>query len=156
MEWILKKSKFIAIMAVTGVVGISSQVSPISTQIPKLNALVDRSFTTNKVSLPDDCSGRSDYPHKSVHSPGRVNVVAETVCPGQMVEIKTTLTRPGWFIFTESVTNSKSGFGRVKISVSMPCKWKPGQLPIGYIVMSVHSSATGGRAITRVGKFLKC
>jgi len=156
MEWILKKSKFFAIMALTGLVGISSQALPISPQVPKLNALVDRSFTNNEVKLPDDCSGRTDYPHKSVHAPGRVNVVAETVCPGQMVEVKTTLTRPGWFIFTESVTNSKSGFGSVKVSVSMLCKWKPGQPPIGYIVMSVHSSATGGQAITRVRRFLKC
>jgi hypothetical protein len=38
----------------------------------------------------------------------------------------------------------------------MPCKWKPGQPAIGYIVMSVHSSATGGQAITRVRRFLKC
>ena len=156
MEWILKKSKFVVILTVTGLVGITSQALPINAQIPKLNAFVDRSFTSNQVNLPDDCSGRSDYPHKSVHVPGRVNVVAETVCPGQMVEIKTTLTRPGWFIFTESVTQTKSGFAKVKISVSMPCKWKPGQPPIGYIVMSVHSSATGGRAITRVRRFLKC
>jgi len=156
MEWILKKSKFVVILAVTGLVGIGSQTLPINAQIPKLNALVDRSFTGNQVNLPDDCSGRSHYPHKSVHVPGRVNVVAETVCPGQMVEVKTTLTRPGWFIFTESVTKTKSGFGKVKISVSMLCKWKPGQPAIGYIVMSVHSSATGGRAITRVRQFLKC
>jgi hypothetical protein len=156
MEWILKKSKFVVIFTVTGLVGIGSQALPINAQIPKLNAFVDRSFTNNQVNLPDDCSGRSDYPHKSVHAPGRVNVVAETVCPGQMVEVTTTLTRPGWFIFTESVTKTKSEFGKLKISVSMLCKWKPGQPAIGYIVMSVHSSATGGRAITRVHRFLKC
>ena len=156
MEWILKKSKFVVIFAVTGLVGIGSQALPINAQIPKLNAFVDRSFTGNQVNLPNDCSGRSDYPHKSTHAPGRVNAVAETVCPGQMVEVKTTLTRPGWFIFTESVTKTKSGFGKVKISVSMLCKWKPGEPPIGYIVMSVHSSATGERAITRVRRFLKC
>ena len=156
MEWILKKSKFVVILAVTGIAGIGSQVLPINAQMPKLNTLVNRSFTSNQVNLPDDCSGRSDYPHKSAHAPGRVNVVAETVCPGQMVEVTTTLTRPGWFIFTESVTKTKSGFGKVKISVSMLCKWKPGQPAIGYIVMSVHSSATGGRAITRVRQFLKC
>lgn len=113
----MKKSKFVVIFAVTGLVGIGIQALPINAQIPKLNVLVNRSFTSNVVNLPDDCSGRSDYPHKSVHAPGRVNVVAETVCPGQMVEVKTTLTRPGWFIFTESVTNTKSGFGRAKISV---------------------------------------
>jgi hypothetical protein len=152
----LKKSKFVVIFIVTGLVGIGSQALPINAHIPKLNAFVDRSFTNNQVNLPDDCSGRSDYPHKSVHAPGRVNVVAETVCPGQMVEVTTTLTRPGWFIFTESVTKTKSEFGKVKISVSMLCKWKPGQPAIGYIVMSVHSSATGGRAITRVHRFLKC
>lgn len=152
----MKKSKFLAILAATGLVGISSQALPINPQIPRLNALVNRSFTSNQVNLPDDCSGRSDYPHLSTHAPGRVNVVAETVCPGQMVEVKTTLTRPGWFIFTESVTKTKSGFGKVKISVSMLCKWKPGQPSIGYIVMSVHSNATGGRAITRVRRFLKC
>jgi hypothetical protein len=152
----LQKSKFVIIFTVTGLVGIGSQALPINAQIPKLNAFVDRSFTNNQVNLPDDCSGRSDYPHKSVHAPGRVNVVAETVCPGQMVEVTTTLTSPGWFIFTESVTKTKSEFGKVKISVSMLCKWKPGQPAIGYIVMSVHSSATGGRAITRVRRFLKC
>ena len=152
----MKKSKFVVILTVTGLVGIGSQALPINAQIPKLNAFVDRSFTNNQVNLPDDCSGRSDYPHKSAHAPGRVNVVAETVCRGQMVEVVTTLTRPGWFIFTESVTRTKSGFGRAKISVSMLCKWKPGQPPIGYIVMSVHSSANGGRAITRVHRFLKC
>jgi hypothetical protein len=156
MESILKKSKFFLTFAVAGVVGIGSQAALINSQFPKLNALVSRSFTSNVVNLPDDCSGRSDYPHKSVHAPGRVNVVAETVCPGQMVEVKTTLTRPGWFIFTESVTKTKSGFGRAKISVSMTCKWKPGQPAIGYIVMSVHSSVTGGQAITRVRRFLKC
>ena len=152
----MQKSKFVIIFTVTGLVGIGSQALPINAQIPKLNAFVDRSFTNNQVNLPDDCSGRSDYPHKSVHAPGRVNVVAETVCPGQMVEVTTTLTSPGWFIFTESVTKTKSEFGKVKISVSMLCKWKPGQPAIGYIVMSVHSSATGGRAITRVRRFLKC
>lgn len=156
MESILKKSKFFLTFAVAGVVGIGSQAALINSQFPKLNALVSRSFTSNVVNLPDDSSGRSDYPHKSVHAPGRVNVVAETVCPGQMVEVKTTLTKPGWFIFTESVTKTKSGFGRAKISVSMTCKWKPGQPAIGYIVMSVHSSVTGGQAITRVRRFLKC
>ena len=85
-----------------------------------------------------------------------MNVVAETVCPGQKVQIRTTLTRPGWLIFTESVTKSKSGFGRVRLSVSMPCKWKIGQPPIGYIVMSVHSSANGASAITRVFRSVKC
>jgi hypothetical protein len=152
----LKKSKFLIILTVTGFAGVSSQYTPINSQIPKLNAFVDRSFTSDVVNLPDDCSGRTDYPHKSVHAPGRANVIAETVCPGQMVEVTTTLTRPGWLIFTESVTKTKSGFGRVKLSVSMLCKWKPGQSQIRYIAMSIHTNATGGRAITRVFRYLKC
>ena len=71
-------------------------------------------------------------------------------------KLRPSLTRPGWFIFTESVTKSDSDFGKVRISVSMPCKWKPGDQPIGYIVMSVHTSETGGKAITRVFRQLKC
>ena len=156
MEWILKRSKMLVAIGLVATTGIGSQVIPINGDPPRINAFVNRSFTDSRVNLPDDCSGRTDYPHKSKHQPGRVNVVAETVCPGQMVEIRTTLTRPGWLIFTESVTESKSGLGRVRLSVSMPCKWKPGQSPIGYIVMSVHSSANSGRAITRVYRSVKC
>jgi hypothetical protein len=156
MEWMLKKSKIFAIAGLIMATGIGSQSASISDHSPKLNVFVDRSFTDNKVNLPDDCSGRSDYPHKSRHQPGRVNVIAETICPGQKVSIRSTLTRPGWFIFTESVTQSKSDFGKVRVSVSMPCKWKPGDPPIGYIVMSVHTSETGGSAITRIFKRLKC
>jgi hypothetical protein len=44
MEPILKKSKFVVIFAVAGVLGVSSQTSPINSQIPKLNALVDRAL----------------------------------------------------------------------------------------------------------------
>ena len=156
MEWILKRSKMFVAIALVATTGIGSQVVPLNGHAPKLNAFVNRSFTDARVNLPDDCSGRTDYPHKSQHMPGRVNVVAETVCPGQKVQIRTTLTRPGWLIFTESVTKSKSDFGRVRLSVSMPCKWKIGQPPIGYIVMSVHSSANGASAITRVFRSVKC
>jgi hypothetical protein len=146
----------LVVIALVAGSGIGSQVVPLNGNPSKINAFVNRSFTDSRVNLPDDCSGRTDYPHKSKHNPGRVNVVAETVCPGQKVEIRTTLTRPGWLIFTETVTQSRSGFGRVRHSVSMPCKWKPGQSPIGYIVMSVHSSANGASAITRVYRSVKC
>lgn len=146
---------FVAV-ALVATTSVSSQIVPLNGNPLRINAFVNRSFTDTRVTLPDDCSGRTDYPHKSKHKPGTVNVVAETVCPGQKVETRTTLTRPGWLIFTESVTQSKSGFGRVRLSVSMPCKWKPGQSPIGYIVMSVHSSANGASAITRVYKSVKC
>ena len=156
MEWIMKRSKIFVIAGLITVTGVGSQSAAIIDHSPKLNVFVNRSFTDNKINLPDDCSGRSDYPHKSTHRPGRANVVAETICPGQKVSIRTTLTRPGWFIFTESVTKSDSSFGKVRISVSMPCKWKPGDQPIGYIVMSVHTSETGGSAITRVFRQLKC
>ena len=156
MEWILKRGKMLVVIALVAGSGIGSQVVPLNGNPSKINAFVNRSFTDSRVNLPDDCSGRTDYPHKSKHKPGRVNVVAETVCPGQKVEIRTTLTRPGWLIFTETVTQSRSGFGRVRHSVSMPCKWKLGQSPIGYIVMSVHSSATGASAITRVYRSVKC
>ena len=152
----MKRSKILVIAGLITITGIGSQNPVIENHAPKLQVFVDRSFTSNKINLPDDCSGRSDYPHKSIHQPGRVNVVTETVCPGQKVSIRTTLTRPGWFIFTESVTESKSNFGKVRISVSMPCKWQPGNPPIGYIVMSVHTSETGGSAITRVYRQLKC
>jgi hypothetical protein len=64
----IEKSKFFLTFAVAGVVGIGSQAALINSQFPKLNALVSRSFTSNVVNLPDDCSGRSDYPHKSVHA----------------------------------------------------------------------------------------
>jgi len=152
----MKRSKILMIAGIITVTGIGTQSTAIVERAPKLNVLVNRSFTQNKINLPDDCSGRSDYPHVSTHKPGRANVIAETVCPGQNVSIRTTLTRPGWFIFTESVTKSHSGFGKVRISVSMPCKWKPGEQPIGYIVMSVHTSETGGSAVTRVFRQLKC
>jgi len=152
----LKRGKMLVVIALVAGSGIGSQVVPLNGNPSKINAFVNRSFTDSRVNLPDDCSGRTDYPHKSKHNPGRVNVVAETVCPGQKVEIRTTLTRPGWLIFTETVTQSRSGFGRVRHSVSMPCKWKPGQSPIGYIVMSVHSSANGASAITRVYRSVKC
>jgi len=118
----MKRSKIFVIAGLITVTGIGSQSTAIIEHAPKLNVLVNRSFTQSKISLPDDCSGRSDYPHISTHKPGRANVIAETVCPGQRVSIRTTLTRPGWFIFTESVTKSDSGIGKVRISVSMPCK----------------------------------
>jgi len=152
----LKRGKMLVVIALVAGSGIGGQVVPLNGNPSKINAFVNRSFTDSRVNLPDDCSGRTDYPHKSKHNPGRVNVVAETVCPEQKVEIRTTLTRPGWLIFTETVTQSRSGFGRVRHSVSMPCKWKPGQSPIGYIVMSVHSSANGASAITRVYRSVKC
>jgi len=152
----MKRSKIFMIAGLITLTGVGSQSTAIIDHAPKLNVLVNRSFTNNKIYLPDDCSGRSDYPHLSTHKPGRVNVVAETVCPGQKVSIRKTMTRPGWFLFTESVTKSDSAFRKVRISVSMPCKWKPGDQPIGYIVMSVHTSETGGSAITRAFRQLKC
>ena len=78
----MKRSKIFVIAGLITVTGIGSQSTAIIEHAPKLNVLVNRSFTQSKISLPDDCSGRSDYPHISTHKPGRANVIAETVCPG--------------------------------------------------------------------------
>lgn len=79
----MKRSMILIIAGLITVTGVGSQSAAIIDHAPKLNVLVNRIFTNNKIYLPDDCSGRSDYPHLSTHKPGRVNVVAETVCPGQ-------------------------------------------------------------------------
>ncbi len=109
-----------------------------------------------RVTLSGECAGRSDLPHISTHFPRTVNVITETFCPGEEVSVKTTLSRKGWWIFCQSITDSRSGFAKVRLSVAMACKWKPGMPLIEYIVESLHTDSSGSSGITRAHNFLKC
>jgi hypothetical protein len=123
---------------------------------PQQNLLSSPSHFDERVTLGADCFGRSDYPHISTHVPGTVNVMAETSCPGKKVSVRTTLSRRGWLFFRETVSRAKSDQNSVKVSVALKCKWKPGQSPIEYIVESIHQEGSGGSAVTRLHRFLKC
>lgn len=109
-----------------------------------------------KVTLDVGCMGRSDYPHISAHVSRTVNVIAETICPGRKVSVRTTLSRRGWPFFREMASVSKSGMGSVRVNVAMKCKWKTGESPIEYVVESVHRDQTGASGVTRLHRFLKC
>lgn len=109
-----------------------------------------------KVILASECAGRSDYPHISTHVPRTVNVIAETICPGRRVSVRTTLSHRGWLFFRETASDSKSGMGSVRVNVAMKCKWKSGESPIEYVVESVHRDETGASGVTRLHRFLKC
>lgn len=109
-----------------------------------------------KLILGSECWGRSDYPHISTHVPRTVNVIAETVCPGGIVSVRTTLSRHGWLFFREAASGSKTGIGSVRINVALKCKWKSGEPLIGYMVESVHRDESGASGVTRLHRFLKC
>lgn len=109
-----------------------------------------------KISFGHGCDGRTDYPHESSHVLFTVNVEALTECPSQEVSITTTISRPAWWFFSESKSITSRGFERVKVNVSLPCKWKNGQRPITYVVTSHHSNSRGEQAITKTTARLKC
>ncbi len=109
-----------------------------------------------KILLGGECWGRSDYPHISTHVPRTVNVVAETACPGGAVSVRTTLSRPGWFIFRQSVTSIKTGINSVRTNVALQCRWRRGDSPIEYVVKSEHRDDTGAIGFTELHKALKC
>ncbi len=54
------------------------------------------------------CNLHVDYPHKSAHEKGKVNVVARTVCTGNVSDIEMTinLTRDGNIVSTSTFTNA--------------------------------------------------
>ena len=89
--------------------------------------------TSEKVSFGINCDGRTDLPHISTHFPNTVNVTAITECPNQEVYITTAISRHGWWIFPETKSVSKKGFQKVSVNVSMPCKWKRGDLSLIHI-----------------------
>jgi len=109
-----------------------------------------------KLILGGECWGRSDYPHISTHVPRTVNVIAETVCPGGRVSVRTTLSRHGWLFFRQTASDSKTGNGSVRVNVAMNCKWISGEPLVEYVVESVHRDDTGASGVTRLHRFLKC
>ena len=109
-----------------------------------------------KISFGRGCDGHTDYPHESTHFPLTVNVEALTECPGQEVSITTTISRSRWWIFNEAKSVSAKGFQRVKVNVSLPCKWKIGQPPILYVVISHHSDSKGAQQNTETKARIKC
>jgi len=125
------------------------------------SVLSDRITTTsvnfgNRATLSSNCYGYTHYPHKSRHFNTTVNVIAETICNGKFVSVKTTLSTRSWFIFRESVTESASAQDRVKINVALNCKWKMGDPLIEYIAESFHTNQFGARVVTRQISLLKC
>ena len=109
-----------------------------------------------KISFGRGCDGQTDYPHESKHIPLTVNVEALNECPGREVFITTTISRHGWWIFNETNTVSGKGFGRIKVNVALPCKWKSGQAPILYVVTSHHSDSSGAQQNTETKASIKC
>ena len=129
--------------------------------ISATSVLSDRLTTTsmnfgNRATLSSNCYGYTHYPHKSRHFNTTVNVIAETICNGKFVSVKTTLSRRSWFIFRESVTESASAQDRVKINVALNCKWKVGDPLIEYVAESFHANQFGARVVTRQISLLKC
>ena len=110
----------------------------------------------NRATLSSNCYGYTHYPHESRHFNTTVNVIAETICDGKLVSVKTTLSRRSWFIFRESVTKSASAQNKVKINVSLKCKWKIGDPLIEYVAESVHANQFGAQVITRQTSLLEC
>ena len=140
---------------------ISTLITPnVSAEIVRVPYGVDSNGIGNRTfeeaNLGNGCGGRSDYPHISAHVPNTVNVTASTTCEGVQVSIETTLSRKGWFIFRESVTKKSSGFSKVSVNVSLPCKWRVGNPPIEYIVSSFHKEARGATATTAEHRFIRC
>lgn len=102
------------------------------------------------------CYGETDYPHISTHVPNTVNVIARTVCPGESVAVRTTLTRHGWFIFNDSSAIQGLGKSRVQVNTSLKCKWKFGMEPIKYVAESVHFANKARFAKTKRTMLLLC
>jgi hypothetical protein len=105
----VKKRKSLA-LSLAVIVGISAP-----------SALSERLTTTSvnlvsRATLSSNCFGYTHYPHKSRHFNSTVNVIAETICNGKFVSIKTTLSGQRWFIFRESATKSASAQNKVKIN----------------------------------------
>ena len=145
----MKKRKSLA-LSLAVIVGISAP-----------SALSERLTTTSvnlasRATLSSNCFGYTHYPHKSRHFNSTVNVIAETICNGKFVSIKTTLSRQRWFIFRESATKSASAQNKVKINVSLNCKWKIGEPLIEYVAESVHTNQFGAQVITRQTSLLEC
>jgi hypothetical protein len=109
-----------------------------------------------KIILGTECWGRTDYPHISTHVPRTVNVIAETACPGGSVSIRTTLWRAKWMFFRESISITKTDLNSVRVNVALNCKWKVGDPPIEYFVVSVHQDNTGASGVTNLKRSLRC
>ena len=112
--------------------------------------------TKSRATLSSDCFGYTHYPHKSTHFRTTVNVIAETICDEMQVTVQTKLSRKGWFIFRESVTNTVSARDKAQVNVSMKCKWKMGEPLIEYLAESWHSNQMGAKVETSQRRLLKC
>lgn len=153
----MKRGITLSIVLVVSMAAISADKLQVASDlIHQTSSGFNRVEFGTRILLSGECSGRSDYPHISTHIPRTVNVIVETVCPGQKVEVRTTISRHRWLIFRDSVSKSKTGLNKVRLSVSMACKWKVGNPLIEYVVESVHSDSTGASGITRARASLKC
>jgi len=151
----MKKFGVISVMAGFVLIGIPATLSS-NANLHATDNYARLASIEEKVILGNECSGRSDYPHISTHVSRTVNVVAETICPGREVSVRTTLSRRGWLFFRETASASKSGMSSVRVNVAMKCKWKTGDSPIEYVVESHHRDQTGASGVTRLHSFLKC
>jgi hypothetical protein len=145
----MKKRKSLA-LSLAVIVGISA-----SSVLSERLTITSVDFR-NRATLSSNCYGYTHYPHKSRHFNTTVNVIAETICDGKLVSVKTTLSRRSWFIFRESVSKSASAQNKVKINISLNCKWKIGDPLIEYVAESVHANQLGAQVITRQTSLLEC
>ena len=151
----MKKSGYFSIAAGFLLIGIPLALSP-NESLNLTHSYSSQASLGTKVILSGGCMGRSDYPHISAHVSRTVNVIAETICAGREVSVRTTLSRRGWFFLREKASASKIGISPVRIHVALKCTWKTGDSPIEYVVESVHRVETGASGVTRLHRFLKC
>ncbi len=127
----------------------------LASQIPAYGEPPVYTDIKDRITFPNECYGRSDKPHLSGHAPGRVNVVARTVCPGQGVLVSSTLVREYGGIIEEK-TVSRKAVGLVTISISMKCIWKKGTPLAKYTIRSKHQLTNGRSGETTQFAPLKC
>lgn len=151
----MKKHRYFSVLVGFVLIGSSVTLST-NENLDLTRSHLSQARIGEKVVLGGGCMGRSDYPHISTHVSRTVNVIAETICSGRQVSVRTTLSRRGWLFFRETASVSKSGMSSVRVNVAMKCKWKTGESPIEYVVESVHRDGTGASGVTRLHRFLKC
>jgi hypothetical protein len=114
-----------------------------------------KGFPADKKFFGPGCFGRTDYAHNSTHKPFTVNATVVTECKGRIVHVEGTIVRANGFIF-DIKSDSATGKDKVTINISLPCKWKPGQKPISYMVVSSHSATGYDPAFTGTQMNVKC
>lgn len=87
------------------------------------------------VPLSTTCKGRIDYPHISKHVKGTVNVVMSINCGKESVHIEGLIYRMPIGNIHDIGATDKSGVGKLKINLALPCKYEIGKKFIKYTVV---------------------